>query len=173
MNFNVLRSFPFLSDFSDEELADLFAHATEQKFSPGAFLCKEGEQDDHLYFLLNGEVAIVKKDAEGKSSVLVRLGSGALLGELAWVLKTPCTTTIKVLQETSAIQLNGAALTQQLQERSPSAFKLSTALLRLLASRLLRMNDQFLALQINANGINHKKGEIERLRERILQDWSF
>ncbi len=175
MNFSVLRSFPFLSDFSDEELSDLFAQATEQQFPPGAFLCKEGERDDHLYFLLSGEVEIVKKDPDRQPHVLARLGSGTLLGELAWVLQTPCTTTIKVLQATSAIQLNGVALTQQLQERSPIAFKLNTALLQLLASRLLRMNDQFLALQTkaNGNGNGHKKSEIERLRERILQDWSF
>jgi CRP-like cAMP-binding protein len=177
MDVQVLRSFPFLSDFSDAELTDLFGRATEQHFAPGAFLSKEGERDDHLYFLLNGEVEIVKKDAGGKPHSLAHLGSGTLLGELAWVMQTPCTTTIKVLQDTSAIRLNGADLTQQLQAHSPGAFKLSTALLRLLAGRLLRMNTQFLESQTkangNGNGNGHKKGEIERLRERILQDWSF
>jgi CRP-like cAMP-binding protein len=173
MNVSVLRTFPFLSTFSDGELVDLFGQATEQVFPPGTLLSKEGERDDHLYFLLSGEVEIAKKDADGQSHVLARLSGGTLLGELAWVMHTPCTTTIKVLQETSAIRLNGASLAQQMQERSPGAFQLSLALLRLLAGRLLRMNDQFLELQTKANGNGHKKGEIERLRERILQDWSF
>src|SRR5712691_377991 len=102
MNLSVVRTFPFLSDFNNEELIDLFAHATEQKFPPGAFLCKEGEWDDHLYFLLSGEVEIAKKAADGYPHVLARLSSGTLLGELAWAMQTPCTTTIKVLQETSA-----------------------------------------------------------------------
>ena len=63
------------------------------------------------------------------------------------------------------------SLTRQLQERSPGAFKLGVALLRLLAGRLLRMNEQFLELQSKTEG--HQKSEIERLRERILHDWSF
>jgi glutamate dehydrogenase (NAD(P)+) len=45
--------------------------------------------------------------------------------------------------------------------------------LRLLAGRLTRMNDQFLESQAKPNGNGNKKSEIERLRERILQDWSF
>jgi CRP-like cAMP-binding protein len=162
-----------LNDFSDGELVDLFANATEQTFTPGTFLCKEGEQDGHLYFLISGEVEVSKKDSDGNVHALARLSSGTLLGELSWVMGTPCTANLKITQEALAIRLSGATLNQQLQERSPGAFKLSVALLRLLAGRLLRMNEQFLELQTKANGYSHKKSEIERLRERIQQDWSF
>jgi len=49
--------------------------------------------------------------------------------------------------------------------------KFNTALLKLLASRLTRMNEQILESQVQLD--TQKKGEIERLRERILRDWSF
>jgi CRP-like cAMP-binding protein len=173
MDLGVLRKFPLLSDFNDEELADLFANATEQRFLPGAFLCHEGEQDGHLYFLVSGEVEISKKDSEGVSHVLAHLNQGTLLGELSWIMGTPCSVNIEVLQEVLAIRLDGHTLTQQLQAHSPGAFKLGVALLRLLAGRLMQMNDQFLNLRTKTNGNGHKKGEIERLRERILHDWSF
>jgi CRP-like cAMP-binding protein len=173
MDLNVLRQLPVLSDFSNGELIDLFANASEQQFSPGAFLCKEGEQDGHLYFIISGEVEVLKKGADGNTHVLASLTTGALLGELSWIMGTPCTTSLKACKETSVILLNGNSLTKQLQEHSPGAFKLSIALLRLLASRLLRMNDQFLESQAKPNSKGNKKSEIERLRERILQDWSF
>jgi CRP-like cAMP-binding protein len=86
---------------------------------------------------------------------------------------TPCTANIEVRQEALVVRLDGDTLTQQLQARSLGAFKLSVALLKLLASRLMRMNDQFLELQTQTNGNGSKKSEIERLRERILHDWSF
>lgn len=173
MNFSVLRTFPLLSAFTDEELADLFVNAAEQTFPAGSFLCKEGERDGHLYFLVQGEVAVSKRGAEGAAHVLAHLSDGTLLGELSWIMGSPCTANIEVQQEALVIQLNGETLTRQLQSRSPGAFKLGIALLRLLAGRLLRMNDQFLALQTQTNGNGRKKGEIERLRERMLHDWSF
>jgi SulP family sulfate permease len=173
IDLTALRTFPVLSDFSDMELADLFANASEQQLSPGSFLCREGEQDGHLYFLVSGEVEVTKRDAEGQAHRLAQLSSGTLLGELAWIMGTPCTASVVVRQQAQVVQLDGATLGKQLQARSPGAFKLGVALLRLLASRLMRMNEQFLALDPKTNSISHKKSEIERLRERILHDWSF
>lgn len=171
MDLNVLRTLSLLSNFSDTELTDLFANAAEQRFAPRSFLCREGDRNGHLYFLLSGEVEVTKKDAHGRAHALAQLSSGALLGELSWIMGTPCGASLEARQETLAVCLDGTSLTRQLQDRSPGAFKLSLALLKLLASRLLRMNDQFLALQTKTTG--HKKSEIERLRERILNDWSF
>jgi CRP-like cAMP-binding protein len=173
MDFALLRKFSILGSFTDEELSDLFANATVRRLAPGSFLCQEGERDGQLYFLMNGEVAISKRDPDGQSQELARLGGGTLLGELSWIMDTPCSASMEVRQEASIIQLNGDTLNQQLQAHSPGAFKLSLALLKLLASRLMRMNDQFLELQKKTNGNGAKKSEIERLRERILQDWSF
>lgn len=173
MDLNVLRQLPILSDLSNGELIDLFANASERHLSPGAFLCKEGERDGNLYFLISGEIEVLKKGADGSTHVLASLTTGALLGELSWIMGTPCSASLRARKETSLILLNGNTLTQQLQERSPGAFKLSIALLRLLAGRLMRMNDQFLETQAKPNGNGSKKSEIERLRERILQDWSF
>lgn len=173
MDLAALHRFPLLASFTDEELTDLFENATEHHVQPGTFLCQEGEQDGHLYFLVSGEVEISKKDPAGHRQELARLGSGTLLGELSWIMGTPCTANIEVRQEAFVVQLDGNILTQQLQARSLGAFKLGVTLLRLLAGRLIRMNDQFLELQTKTNGNGSKKSEIERLRERILQDWSF
>lgn len=173
MDLDILRQLPILSDFSDSEIKDLFANAIEHQFSPGSFLCQEGEHHKQLYFLLRGEVQVLKKGEKGDTYVLANLQNGALLGELAWIMDVPCTASLRALKETSVLLLNGDTLTQQLQQRSPGACKLSTALLRLLAGRLMRMNEQFLQSQSKTNDIANKKGEIERLRERILQDWSF
>jgi CRP-like cAMP-binding protein len=173
MDLTALHRFPLLASFTDEELTDLFENATEHQVSPGSFLCREGERDGHLYFLVSGEVGISKKDHEGRPHELARLGSGTLLGELSWIMGTPCTANIEVRQAALVVQLDGDTLTQQLQARSLGAFKLGVTLLRLLASRLIRMNDQFLELQTQTNGNGSKKSEIERLRERILHDWSF
>jgi len=69
------------------------------------------------------------------------------------------------------VRLDGAELTRQFRQHSAGVRKFNTALLKLLATRLTRMNEQILESQVQLD--TQKKGEIERLRERILRDWSF
>lgn len=173
MELTALHRFPLVASFTDEKLTDLFENATEHHVSPGSFLCQEGKRDGHLYFLVSGEVGISKKDPEGRPHKFARLGSGTLLGELSWIMGTPCTANIEVRQDALVVRLDGDTLTQQLQVRFLGAFKLGVTLSQLLASRLVRMNDQFLELQTKAIGNESKKSEIKRLREQILHDWSF
>ena len=95
MDLSVLRKVALLSDFSDLELADLFANATEQRFALGAFLCREGDRDGHLYFLVSGEVEVTKKGPDGRVQVLAHLSTGTLLGELSWIMSTPCAASLQ------------------------------------------------------------------------------
>ena len=74
-------------------------------------------------------------------------------------------------KQTEVIRLDGMELTRQLQKNSAGAQKFHVAVLKLLAGRLARMNEQVLELQVNFD--DQKTGEIERLRERILREWSF
>lgn len=173
MDLSSLRTLAVLKDFSDAELADLLAGATEHRFPVGSLICREGERDGHLYCLVSGEAEVSKTDRLGRSHPLARLGSGTLIGELSWIMDTPCAASVQARQECAVIRLDGQTLTKQLHERSPGAFKLGVALLRLLAGRLMHMNDQFLEIQTTTHPVEQQKSEIERLRERILHDWSF
>jgi hypothetical protein len=78
---------------------------------------------------------------------------------------------VQAKQETVVIRLDGGHVTRQSHNNSAAARKFTAALLKMLAGRLMHMNEQVLDLQVNLEG--QKKGEIERLRERILRDWSF
>jgi CRP-like cAMP-binding protein len=171
MNFHGLQRFSLLQDFTDTELRELFAAATEQRFAVGTFLCREGEPGGSLYFIVSGQVEVSKKGKDGGLHTLTQLSDGSLLGELSWITGAAYTASVQAKQETVAIRLDGGDVTQQSQNNSVGARKFTAALLKMLAGRFMRVNEQVLDLRANLEG--QKKGEIERLRERILRDWSF
>ena len=171
MDLNGLQRFPLLQDFSDTELRELFATANEQRLPAGTFICREGEPGGALYFVVSGQVEISKKGKNGTPYVITQLNDGTLLGELSWITGASYSASVQAKQATGVIRLDGTELTRQLQKNSAGAQKFHVAVLKLLAGRLARMNEQVLELQVNFD--DQKTGEIERLRERILRDWSF
>ncbi|MGE0822524.1 MAG: cyclic nucleotide-binding domain-containing protein [Candidatus Binatia bacterium] len=171
MELSTLRTFPVLRTLTNAELADLFGAARELHFPPGTVVCHEGAQETDLYFLVLGRLEVAKKNQNGTSLIITQLHSGAIFGELSWILGTPRGATLTAREETFVIRLDGPTLTRQVEERSPGAHKFNMALLRLLASRLAQMNEQILELQSRPE--QPKKSEIERLRERMANDWTF
>ena len=121
--------------------------------------------------MLSGRVEVGKKMQDGTFYAITQLSDGALLGELSWITGASYSASVQVIQEAVVVRLDGTELTQQLQLNAAGVSKFTTALLQLLAGRLVRMNDLILESQAKVNG--QKKSEIERLRERILRDWSF
>jgi CRP-like cAMP-binding protein len=171
IDLNGLQRFPLLQDFSDAELRELFATANEQRLPTGTFICREGEPGGVLYFVVSGQVEISKKGKNGTPYVITQLNDGTLLGELSWITGALYSASVQAKQASGVIRLDGIELTRQLQKNSAGAQKFHVAVLKLLAGRLTRMNEQVLELQVNFD--DQKTGEIERLRERILREWSF
>lgn len=171
MDLHGLQRFPLLQDFSDTELRELFATASEQHLSAGTLVCQEGDPGGVLYFVVSGQVEVSKKGKDGTPYVITQLGDGTLLGELSWITGASYSASVQAKQETVVIRLDGPQLTRQFQQYSSGAHKFTTALLKLLASRLTHTNE--LVLESLIQLYTQKKGEIECLRERILRDWSF
>lgn len=171
MDLHGLQRFPLLQDFSDTELRELFATATEQDLTAGTFICREGEPGGVLSFVVRGQVEVSKKGKDGTPYVITQLGAGTLLGELSWITGASYSASVQAKQEAIVIRLDGTELTRQFQQNSVGVRKFTAGLLKMLASRFLHMNEQVLESLVQLD--TQKKGEIERLRERILRDWSF
>ena len=75
---------PFFKTFTDHELTKLVGR--EKLFrdcKKGGYIFKEGDPGSALFVLLFGEVDLVKKSEGGKESIILKLKSGALFGEVA------------------------------------------------------------------------------------------
>ena len=88
METNAIKKFilkiPFFKTFTDHELTKLVGR--EKLFrdcKKGGYIFKEGDPGSALFVLLFGEVDLVKKSEGGKESIILKLKSGALFGEVA------------------------------------------------------------------------------------------
>ena len=79
---NKHTSLTTFNGLSEQELNSLFNVANIKPLQPGDFLIKEGDTDQTLYILLDGEIAIVK-DRDGEQVEI------AVLGEGDWIVGRP------------------------------------------------------------------------------------
>ena len=71
-------------------LQALYSLAAIRTLREGEFLIREGETDQTVYVLLQGEVRIVK-DLQGQEEILATLGEGNWVGEIAFARQIPRT----------------------------------------------------------------------------------
>ncbi|MGN7611945.1 cyclic nucleotide-binding domain-containing protein [Magnetococcales bacterium HHB-1] len=99
----VLNQLPFFEAFTDYEkryLAerDTFLYGIKK----GAFLIREGEESQNLFFLLNGKAAVLQK---GQQKPLALLKPGDVVGEVTFLIGDRRTTSVRTLQDMYVLSL--------------------------------------------------------------------
>jgi CRP/FNR family transcriptional regulator len=121
-----------------EAAAALRASMDSTNLSKGQILFNEGERGDRLYVITEGKVKLGHTSSDGRESLLAVLGPSELLGELSLFDPGPRTATATALTETTLMGLGHNALRPWLTGRP----EVAEALLRALAQRLRRTNEQ-------------------------------
>ena len=75
---------PFFKAFTDHELSKLVGKEKIFKDSKkGGYFFKEGDPGSSLFVLLFGEIDLVKEGEGGKETIILKLKTGAVFGEVA------------------------------------------------------------------------------------------
>ena len=75
---------PFFKAFTDHELTKLVGREKLFKDSKkGGYIFKEGDPGSSLFVLLFGEIDLVKEGEGGKETIILKLKTGAVFGEVA------------------------------------------------------------------------------------------
>ena len=81
---NFILQIPFFKAFTDHELSKLVGREKLFKDSKkGGYIFKEGDPGSSLFVLLFGEIDLVKEGEGGKETIILKLKTGALFGEVA------------------------------------------------------------------------------------------
>ncbi|OLQ88248.1 ATPase [Vibrio panuliri] len=146
----------FISDhhkMSDTELAEKVINALKQFFakedetnavrhySSEHLLTVEGEENNFLWFIISGEVALYKKDELGLQREVVRHTKGNLVGGMSFVTGEPSFSTAVTLTNTDVIKLDREVFSKVMYS--------DTALLPLFTNLLLRHFNRRLQRNIN------------------------
>lgn len=96
-----LRQVGLFRSLSDKALLDLSAITIEQTIPSKTVVFKEGDKGDALYIIKAGKVNILKRNSAGIDSILVSLGKGAVIGDMAIIDEQPRSASVATIQETT------------------------------------------------------------------------
>jgi CRP/FNR family cyclic AMP-dependent transcriptional regulator len=92
-------------------LAVVAEGAVEKRFSTGELLMDEGAVEAHLYAIVEGRVRIHRGDR-----IIVELGPGATVGELAVLAPAPRSASVTAIEPTHVLRVDQAVLDELLVE---------------------------------------------------------
>lgn len=117
-----------------------------EEFGEGEFIEREGEPGDRIYFIVEGEVEILKRIKKtGELSRIFRFTEGDVFGEMELIDVQPCAASVRALKPTKALTLSNKGL-YQISKYDLKVFSLMIMNLARDISRRLRKADEIIAL---------------------------
>ena len=100
----LLRSVELFTGLTDDELDQVAAICTRRQLKEGDVLAKQGEAGRDLYIVSDGllEVSVIEQEV---SRVVINLGAGQLIGEMALVDHGPRSATVKAVSDPTYVQV--------------------------------------------------------------------
>jgi cAMP-dependent protein kinase regulator len=102
---NLIRTSAILHNVHPTERADLVQRFAIRTFEPGERLIKQGSATEGLFLIASGEVSVVHHEPNGDKTVVVQLGPGEVLGEVALVLRRPANADVVATHPTVTLLL--------------------------------------------------------------------
>ena len=145
MSIDSVSSIPLFLDLDDTELANVEEHCTPRKYPKNSMVILEEEFGDIIFIILTGTVKITRVNDEGKEVILALLGAGEIFGEMA-ILDGEARSANALAQEDCELLAIQKSEFLNLLRRN---FKISFALMRELAKRLRKSDQQIEALSLS------------------------
>ncbi len=92
LNREIIEKVPLFKGASEEFLTELILNLEPVIYTPGDYVVKKGEMGYDMFFISKGSIDVVSED---EKVVYATLSDGAYFGEIAILLSTPRTATIK------------------------------------------------------------------------------
>ena len=173
-----LKQFLCFVDLTSDEALQVAGLLGTIHLKSGETLFRQGDACTAVYLLLSGEVEIRIESPGQLPRSLVTLGSGAILGEMGPLTDEPRGATSVARGDTHLAELPYSALHAGLERGDRWATKFLTATAKVLAQRLATLNKETISImaQLEKSRSSIKppvEDELERLRRRLLTEWTF
>lgn len=95
----LLATFSFFDSLEEQDLSIVSRHLKVLEIEPGKVLFKEGDRGDCVYFVIEGELDVLKEAIGGRKTservIITTLTKGKSIGEMSVIDKTPRSATVK------------------------------------------------------------------------------
>ncbi len=131
-----LQQYSLFGGLAEDQINQVLQHVEYRTYNAGDTLMIEGEQNDKIYFIIQGRVDITKQ-----GNVLLHLDEGDTLGEMEVLDIMPSAATGLVVEKSTIASISNKAL-RQIYKQDAGVFSLMIMnLARDLSRRLRRMDE--------------------------------
>jgi toluene monooxygenase system ferredoxin subunit len=146
MDSDLLTRFALIEDFSKDQVDVLKPIIEDVRFETDQIIFNQGDPADHLYFVLDGKVAIRFKPEDGPELTVSEVDQGDVFGWSS-ALGSHCYTSSAVCLECGVfIRLEGEDLKNLCQEHPETGILILNRLAGVIARRLRGTHEQVVAL---------------------------
>jgi len=137
-----LQKYALFGGLTKDQIESVVPHLRLDEYNEGDIIIKEGDLNDRIYFLLEGQVAVLKGD-----TLLAKFGIGENFGEIEVLDVMPAVASIKALSQITAMSVSNKEL-RAIYKMDINIFSLIIMnLARDLSRRLRRMDENLAAAE--------------------------
>jgi len=134
-----LQKYSLFGGLVAEQIETLIPLMKEEKYNPGDVIINEGDKNDKIFFILEGQVSVCKGDV-----LLSRFSEGEAFGEMEVLDVVPAIASIKALSKITVLSISNKAL-HEIYKLDIKVFSLMLMNLARDLCRRLRKTDEKLA----------------------------
>lgn len=136
-----LKYFPFFQSLDKEELAAISEYIDFLEIEEDVTLFKEGDDGNSVYFVVDGEIDVIKETVSGprvgiSKVVISTLTKGCTIGELSMIDNTPRSATVETHSEATLVRLTKDGFESILDKHPRIGIKIFRGLTQLLSRNL-------------------------------------
>lgn len=116
---NLLRSVEIFNGLDDDQLGQIAALCSERSLHLGEKIATQGSLEDDLYIVTRGFVEVLVNETHNEAHIIVSLGEGQTIGEMALVDQGPRSATVRSSVDGTVVQVMRRLDFEDLCSRSP------------------------------------------------------
>ncbi len=97
---------PFLSNFPEEELAEVGQAAKLRLVKQGTVIVREGDMGRSMYIVLEGKVEVLTQDGQANDIHVAHLDENEFFGEISFLTAAPRFATVRAAEDTLLCELS-------------------------------------------------------------------
>ena len=133
-------------DITEDECEVLTAAFQLQKLTADEILLREGEQDDSLHIVIDGDLVATREAGGGEYVILSHLKPGDIAGALGFIDGNSHSATLRASKDSHVLTLHRDVLEGMVDEHPHLVYKVMKMIIRSVHQTLLRMNQQFVEM---------------------------
>ena len=142
-----LTHFPFFDKLDNDELAIIAENIQLMEMEPGNVLFTEGDRGDTVYFVVGGELEVIKETVSGKEVgidkvTIATLSKGRSIGEMSVIDNTPRSATVRSLTKSILIALTLEGFDHICDEHPKIGIKILKGISRLLSINMRKTSSR-------------------------------